>query len=129
MRGPIQWNGGAVMSHQSSARPGAAIVSDFATDPDMRELVDFFVSALPERIGALRAALAEKRMRDLERLAHQMKGAAGGYGFPALGSAAAALEGTLKEAESPELERVQRELAVLVNLCDRAIAGGAATGR
>ena len=102
------------------------ILSDFVADPDMRELVEFFVSALPERVEALQAALSESRPRDLQRLAHQMKGAAGGYGFPALGTAAAALEGTLKENENAPLERVRKELEDLVGLCRRAIAGGAA---
>lgn len=110
----------------TTPRPAAPpILSDFVADPDMRELVEFFVTALPERVEALRSALSEARPRDLQRLAHQMKGAAGGYGFPALGTAAAALEGTLKENENAPLERVRKELDDLVALCQRAIAGGA----
>lgn len=102
------------------------IISDFAADPDMRELVEFFVTALPERVSALRAAHAEKRLRNLQRLAHQMKGAAGGYGFPTLGAAAGTLETTLKDADAAPLDKVQRELNDLIALCDRAIAGNAA---
>ena len=99
---------------------GTPIVSEFAADPDMRELVEFFVSALPERVEALNAAFQEKRLRDLQRLAHQMKGAAGGYGFPTVGTAAATLEATLKDSEDPALDRLKAELDALTNLCARA---------
>ena len=103
----------------SNTRP-APMVSEFAGDPEMHELVEFFVSALPERIEAIRGALGEQRFRDLQRLAHQMKGAAGGYGFPAIGAAAGALEGTLKQHQEPPLEQVRAEVDELVALCNRA---------
>ncbi|MEZ6233110.1 MAG: Hpt domain-containing protein [Phycisphaerales bacterium] len=98
----------------------APLVSEFAGDPEMQELVEFFVSALPERIDAIRGALGEQRFRDLQRLAHQMKGAAGGYGFPAIGTAAGALEGTLKQNEQPPLDQVRGEVDALIALCNRA---------
>jgi HPt (histidine-containing phosphotransfer) domain-containing protein len=100
------------------------IVSQFAADPEMRDLLEFFVGALPERVGALESALAEARLRDLQRLAHQIKGAAGGYGYPVLGQAAAALEGSLKSREPQPPEKIQKEVNDLIALCQRAIAGG-----
>jgi HPt (histidine-containing phosphotransfer) domain-containing protein len=100
------------------------IISTFAADPEMRDLLEFFVGALPERVGAMESALAEARLRDLQRLAHQIKGAAGGYGYPILGQAAAALEGSLKAKEQPPIEKIQREVGELISLCQRAIAGG-----
>lgn len=101
------------------------LISQFAADPEMRDLVEFFVGALPERIGALEAALAESRLSDLRRMAHQIKGAAGGYGYPVLGQAAAALEGTLKAPSPASLEQIRRDVGELIALCQRAIAGGA----
>ncbi len=100
-----------------------ALVSDYAQDADMRELVELFVSELPARIEAFRAARNEQRLGDLRRLAHQMKGAAGGYGFPSMGRAAAVLEASLKQPEPPELDRLRAELDALIGLCDRAILG------
>lgn len=107
----------------SQPRP-SAIKSQYADDPEMRELVKEFVTALPERVLALRNAFEEQRLRDLQRLAHQLKGAAGGYGYPTVGSAAGVLETTLKTPEPIELDRVREQLDDLVGLCSRAMAGG-----
>jgi HPt (histidine-containing phosphotransfer) domain-containing protein len=55
-------------------------------------------------------ALADHRYEDLQRAAHQMKGSAGSYGYPALTDAAKALEDAMKNrdlaAAVPALERV-----------------------
>jgi signal transduction histidine kinase/DNA-binding NarL/FixJ family response regulator len=75
----------------------APVVSTFADDPDMAEIVDRFVASLPDRVAALRAEVAAGAAgRDaLRRLAHQLKGGADGYGFPAITEAAAAVEGAV----------------------------------
>lgn len=102
--------------------PLPALTSQYADDPDMRELVVEFVDAMPARALALQTALSEARLRDLQRLAHQLKGAAGGYGFPTLGSAAGALEATLKADAQPSLDHVKAQVDELVSLCSRAVA-------
>lgn len=71
--------------------------SDFADDPDMTEIVALFVSEIPQRMQAMHAALAEGDIERLRTLAHQLKGAAGGYGFPKLGDAAALIDRGIKE--------------------------------
>lgn len=71
--------------------------SDFADDPDMAEIVALFVSELPQRMAAMQAALAGNDIERLRTLAHQLKGAAGGYGFPKLGEAAALIDRGIKE--------------------------------
>jgi HPt (histidine-containing phosphotransfer) domain-containing protein len=69
------------------------IRSLFADDPEMAELVQRFVAALPSRIAKLREAAADPVARGFfQRLAHQLAGAAGGYGFPQLSDAARRLE-------------------------------------
>lgn len=105
----------------SSALP--ALTSQYADDPDMRELVVEFVAAMPARTLALQTALSEQRLRDLQRLAHQLKGSAGGYGFPTLGSAAGTLESTLKNSLEPSLDNLRTQVDELVSLCSRAVAG------
>lgn len=72
------------------------IRSIYADDPDMQELVEEFVSELPERARRLEEILDEADLVELQRLAHQLKGAGGGYGFPQITEAAAALEMGLK---------------------------------
>lgn len=108
----------------SSQRSSSALISEFATDPEMRELVEQFVQALPERIEALRCAFEQTRLRDLQRLSHQLKGAAGGYGFPTVGEAAARLEAILRQPASAQLEDIAQELDALIGLCSRAARGG-----
>ncbi len=70
----------------------APFYSTLADDADMCELVTLFVDEIPQRISAIEAALAAYDLQSLQRLAHQLKGAAAGYGFPAIGAAAGAVE-------------------------------------
>lgn len=100
------------------------IISDFAGDPEMVELVELFVGELPARIRALESAWNERRIQNLSRLAHQLKGSCSGYGFPDIGSAAGSLEERLRQAAdadaSASLSRVATEFRTLVDLCMRA---------
>lgn len=100
--------------------PPDAIRSDFAADPDMRELVELFVSELPERVESIHAAWSENELETVRRVAHQLKGACGGYGFRVIGDAAARLEADLKQEEA-DLERTKDDLDDLIDLCNRAI--------
>lgn len=93
------------------------IHSTFADDPDMMELVEFFVDEISDRVAQLDAAFHSKDSHTLQDLAHQLKGAAGGYGFQVISDAAAKLESPLKGG-SP-IESVSEELAELVSLCNR----------
>jgi HPt (histidine-containing phosphotransfer) domain-containing protein len=76
------------------------IVSTLAADPDFAELVDEFVSELPDRIELIQSALASDDREQLRRTAHQLKGACGGYGFPTLTDSAARLEHRIDEGVS-----------------------------
>lgn len=104
------------------------LVSQYADDPEMAELVGLFVHELPDRLRAFAAAWSEKRVEDLRRMAHQLKGAAPGYGFPAIGQAAGSLESRLKtlppEDGAAALESLAEEFRRLVELCTRASEGG-----
>src|SRR5215510_1216530 len=74
-----------------------AIRSAYENDPDMLEIVREFASELPARIAKLEAHLAANEMRELQTLAHQLKGAGGGYGFPQITELAASIESALKQ--------------------------------
>ena len=58
--------------------------SDYHADPQMRPLVEGFVERLPKRLRALENAIREADWKLVASLSHQLKGAAGGYGFPSL---------------------------------------------
>lgn len=104
--------------------PGGPIVSQFAEDADMRELVAMFIEELPDKVRAIER-LSESRDLDLlRRLAHQLKGASGGYGFPTVGAAAGTLEGTLDQALSgtdpvQQLPAIQHQVDALISVCRR----------
>ncbi|MBT9556721.1 MAG: Hpt domain-containing protein [Myxococcales bacterium] len=92
-------------------REEGLIVSEFANDPDMVELVEGFVARIPTRRAALWEAYESRNAVDLKRLAHQLKGAAGGFGFPILTSVAGTLEGAIEiNGDVTSVEAQLREL-------------------
>ena len=108
----------------SPYEPAPRMNSEFATDPEMAEVVELFVTELPARIAAMSAAWKGRHLGDLARMAHQLKGAGAGYGFPTIGKAAGALEAGLKRLEAANaaasVDRLAREFSELVELCGRA---------
>ncbi len=96
------------------------LTSEFAGDPDMRDIVEMFVTEMPDRVAEIEGLLADGDMAELTRRAHQLKGSAGGYGFPAITKAAAAVE-TTAQAQG-ELEALRRQVESLTDLCRRARA-------
>ena len=96
------------------------LVSEFADDTDMVELIEMFVDELPQRASAIEQAVSEQDKESLRSLAHQLKGAAGGYGFPAITDAAATLETSVKATR--DTNQLKQEVDALADLCRRATA-------
>jgi len=106
----------------SSFSPAAVapLFSEFADDPDMGEIVELFASGLQERLEDFHRAIESSDTEALSRLAHQLKGAAGGYGYPSISNAACVVEKLSKQqAAFTELEPACHEL---MQLCQRATA-------
>jgi HPt (histidine-containing phosphotransfer) domain-containing protein len=101
--------------------PGQPLRSQLANDPDMQELIGLFIEELPERLRALESALAAQRADDVKRVAHQLRGACGGYGFPVLSVAAGKVEDAVRAMSNPEndLAQVKAGVEELVDLCRR----------
>lgn len=68
------------------------LLSCYADDPEMRDIVALFVSEVPDRLREVREAWHSADLRRVRTISHQIKGAAGGYGYPEVSSAAAELE-------------------------------------
>jgi HPt (histidine-containing phosphotransfer) domain-containing protein len=100
--------------NESGSEP---IQSDFEGDPQMRDLIDLFVSEMPSKASRLSDLFDGQQVDDLQRMAHQLKGAAGGYGFGSISEAAADLEQTLKAQD--ELESARSQVEQLIDLCQR----------
>ena len=76
-----------------SAEDRSPLRSEFADDPEFAVILMPYVAGAEDKIRALRAA-ATSLPADREpvtALAHQIKGSAGGYGFPQVTEAAADL--------------------------------------
>ncbi len=97
------------------------ILSEFAADPDMKGLLDAFVSELPARVAAIQNAWDDENLAHLRRITHQLKGAGGGYGYHVISDAAARLEASLS-CGTEDVDRVRTELDALIDLCLRAQA-------
>lgn len=94
------------------------IFSSFADDADMIELIGLFVDEMPARVETLQNALRDRHWDRLRTLAHQLKGAAPGYGFDAIGRAAGEVERVV--AQHADGEAVARALDELLAVCRRA---------
>lgn len=94
-----------------------AVRSDLAGDPEMTELIQYFVSEMPERVRLIAECWRDRRLSDLRQVAHQLKGASAGYGFPVIGTAAKQLEDALLAEHA--VEAVQREVDALIEMCRR----------
>ncbi|MEM9084023.1 MAG: Hpt domain-containing protein [Planctomycetota bacterium] len=94
------------------------IRSAFADDPDMAELVEMFVSEIPNRIGELEQHYETSDVKQIRVIAHQLKGAGGGYGFDELSDVAARLERQI-DASPDDIDAIRAEFDDLVTLCRR----------
>jgi HPt (histidine-containing phosphotransfer) domain-containing protein len=101
-----------------------AIVSQYADDTGLAPIIREFVSCLPERTRAMRSQFSSGNFPELERLAHQLRGAGGSYGYPMLTEVAGSLEETAGQRDG---EGAQASLGALEKTCE-AIAEGIGIG-
>jgi CheY-like chemotaxis protein/HPt (histidine-containing phosphotransfer) domain-containing protein len=94
------------------------LVSEFADDFEMQGLVEDFVKGLADSIERAQVAFTTDDMVVLQRVAHQLKGAAGGYGFMPITEAAAELELAVRQRDSAMGEKLES----VIQLCRRARA-------
>ena len=95
-----------------------ALYSSLAGDPMLGQLVDLFVAEMPSRTATLLGRLEACDWGGLRQVAHQLKGAAGSYGFAAISPAAGQLEDALRR-QLPE-EAIRQAVDQLVALCRQA---------
>ena len=97
--------------------------SEFRDDDAMRPIIRLFLLELPDRVQSLAALRHAGDLAAFRRLVHQMKGAGGGYGYPAISLAAAQLERCLEASGSRWLEECEVPFQALLKVFDRAHAG------
>jgi histidine phosphotransfer protein HptB len=99
------------------------LYSPLGADPDLADIVEMFVQELPQRLEALRDHLNKGDWQGLRQLAHQMKGAAGSYGFDVVSPVAGKVESAVRDNE-PE-EQIRAAVAELTDLCSLVRCGPA----
>jgi histidine phosphotransfer protein HptB len=105
---------------QAVVDPGY-IYSRLAGDPDLGEIVELFVAEMPERVAKLLDELQAHDWEKLRRTAHQLKGAAGSYGFDTISPSAGKVESAIDDGQ-PE-QRIRATVEDLVGLCNRTRCG------
>jgi len=105
---------------------GAATSSEYLysslADEILQDLVQLFVEEMPRRAENLAACLQALEWEGLRRAVHQLKGAAGSYGFAPVSVAAARVEQAIASRQ-PE-DEIRRTTEELIDLCRRVRAGG-----
>ena len=97
------------------------LYSRLAADADLGEIVDMFVEEMPTRVATLLEQVGTMDWEGLRRTAHQLKGAAGSYGFDAISPSAGRVEAAVRDGE-PE-QRIRETVQELVDLCKLARGG------
>lgn len=69
-------------------------------DPDLREVVEEFVTGLEERLHELQEAYTKLDWELLATLAHRLKGAGGSYGYPDISQLCAQMEAGFRAHEA-----------------------------
>lgn len=103
-----------------SVQTTGQVYSKLADDPDLAELVELFVANLPQLLATLAQHADHEDWRSLERVAHQLKGSSGCYGFDDVASWAARLEETCHRGRAKS--EILTALAELEQFCSRVRA-------
>jgi histidine phosphotransfer protein HptB len=97
------------------------LYSTLAQDPDLCDIVELFVEEMPGRVAALVDGMSVGDWEQLRRTVHQIKGAAGSYGFAPITQSAAQLEDLIRHSR-PE-DEIRQAVDELIGLCRRAQTG------
>ena len=105
-------------------QPARPVRTTLLSDDAKAELTAGFVGELPNRVARIETALHHGDIPTVVRLAHQLKGSAGAYGFLPVARAAQLVE--QQAAAQSDLEQLLPTVAELMNLCKCAAESGQA---
>lgn len=95
-----------------------------AEDPEMRDLVEDFVSSLQARLQEFRSAHKSGDFPRLKVLAHQLKGAGGSYGYPDLTQLAADVEPRFATGDGTTFAQFEQRFMEMIHAAQRGLAAG-----
>ena len=94
-------------------------------DEDMQELIELYLEETPARISTLQNAWDQQDWPGLQRLAHQIKGSAAGYGFPEISTLGLSVESAIKNGRPSE--KIGEKTQNLIAAFDRLLAENASS--
>ena len=77
--------------------------SSKSDDPDIGDLIEMFVDESAVRATQMQTLFARGEFEQIQRLAHQLRGAGGGYGFDGLTRLAAVLEAACEQGDPGDI--------------------------
>ena len=92
--------------------------SIYADDEAVADILPLFVANVPKYLANLSQHIATGDWAMAARVCHDLKGTAGGYGYPDIGAVAKQLEAEVKGARSMDI--LERHLSEAKILCTRA---------
>ncbi len=98
--------------------PDSPIFSSMASDPEFHDLVLAFVEELPFRSDNILTHVKSGDLEDAAELLHQLKGAAGIYGFHPIHHLATEVESLARNSD----ENTEEAAIKLSQMCRRATA-------
>ena len=78
------------------------IRSEYADVPAVRRVLPEYITGLSSQVRLLHQCLGERRLGDLRRAVHQLRGTGGAYGFGELSRLAAIAECTIDKGQALE---------------------------
>jgi CheY-like chemotaxis protein/HPt (histidine-containing phosphotransfer) domain-containing protein len=99
---------------RTASSPPPTVKTGAANETALRDLLARFISRLPQRVATLNELVRQQDIEELRRAVHQLKGAAGGYGFPQISDAA--LRAEKKILPETALEEVRAEVDSLIEV-------------
>ena len=115
---PVVGTHGRLVRAAADAGP---LLSELASESAVAPLIPMFVASLLVKVVLIRSAAADDDMAKVVRTAHQIRGAAGGYGYPSITAVAQAIEEAAAAPTPPAV--LSAMVDQLDALCDRAAAG------
>lgn len=97
------------------------LFSTFIEEPAIAEILPMFLKNLPSYLRRIEDAIAVGDLDVAARTCHDLKGVAGGYGYPSISALASMLEVSMRGEDCGG--EVKEHLETLRELCQRAAKG------
>ncbi len=82
-----------------------------SVDPDLADLIPGFMENRQKDVEKIKKLLIDGNFKEIQRIAHSLKGSGGGYGFNEISRLGKEIEEVAKRSDKKEIERLNNKLA------------------